>query len=195
MPPHIHTHTCTCIHTHTHTHTHTHACTHIRAASLPGGLKGSRSQQNSPDTSSTGSNTSSSSIGSIQLSRQASDPGVDPSRSAYLHHQSSPSQRHRTSSGSQDSVSQQSAALMSQTQTEVGNGGVWVAWVPGGREPATVTWVGRLRGCCHTGVGGWSSSLVMKVQHGFFCDREGEQSRSKLLPSYMYEVYIYTHSI
>jgi len=136
-------------HTHAHTHTHTHACTHIRAASLPGGLKGSRSQQNSPDTSSTGSNTSSSSIGSIQLSRQASDPGVDPSRSAYLHHQSSPSQRHRTSSGSQDSVSQQSAALMSQTQTEVGNGGVWVAWVPGGREPGTVMWVGGLRGCCH----------------------------------------------
>ena len=140
---------------------HTHTPMHIRTASLPRRLKESRSQQNSPDTSSTGSNTSSSSIGSIQLSRQASDPGVDPSRSTYLHHQSSPSQRYRTSSGSQDSASQQSAALMSQTQTEVGNGGVWVAWVFHGREPATVMWVGGLWSCgC-----GWVESMLVAQSH------------------------------
>ena len=97
--------------------------TTTRAASLPGGLKGSHSQQNSPDTSSTGSNTSTSSIGSIQLSRQASDPGVDPSRSSYPHRQTSTPEQHRRSSSSQDPVgvvSHQTAALMSQTQTEVG---------------------------------------------------------------------------
>lgn len=99
------------------------AHTTIRAASLPGGLKGSHSPQNSPDTSSTGSNTSTSSLGSIQLSRQASDPGVDPSRSNYSHHRNSTPEQHRRSSSSQDPVgvvSHQTAALMSQTQTEVG---------------------------------------------------------------------------
>lgn len=85
-----------------------------KTCSLPG-LKGSRSQQSSPESSSSSSSSHHSGhTDSLQLSRQASDPGLDQT----FHQQQQQSQSQHRRGSSQDSiVTQHQAALMSQTET------------------------------------------------------------------------------